>query len=583
MHGLALAVHGPAVGHALLKRRAPAQSAHGHQQRGLEPAAILVQPLQIHSGGPEALIPLHGGKVGGAGVEPPVQRILLLVKALGGPAVGAGKPGGQQLRRVLGKPGVGAFLFKNSGNGLDGFLRGNRLSAVLAVYHRDGQAPFALAGDAPVVALPHHGLDALQTPLGDPAHLLAGRKCLFLKGVHRAEPLGGGPENDGSLAAPAVRIAVHDVLPGKEGAALLHVRQNHGVGFLGLHPGVLSGIICVAALIVYGHHHVHAIPAAGFIVVRAKAGSGVDAAGAGVHGDIVRQQQAAGFVKEGMLRQHIFKERAGMRLHDLVFFKAAQLHDLLRQRLCHNINLAARGLCQRIALLGVQRDGKVSRQGPDGGGPDNEKQLAGVKLAQLPAVIRHGELHVHGGTGIVLILNLRLGQRRLVVGAPVHRLKALIDVALFIHLAKDPHLVGLKLRGHGLIGVLPVANDAHALKSLALHVHIPVRKLMAGGAELRHAHGLAVQLVLLDDGGLDGHAVVIPAGDIGGVIAPHGVGPGDKVLDGLIQGVAHMQVAVGKRRAVVEVKQGLSLVLFQKLVVEVHILPALEHLRLPLG
>ena len=108
-------------------------------------------------------------------------------------------------------------------------------------------------------------------------------------------------------------------------------------------------------------------------------------------------------------------------------------------------------------------------------------------------------------------------------------------------------------------------------------------KVMAGGAEVRNAHSLVVQLVLLDDGGLDGHTVVVPAGDIGGVVAPHGVGTGDEVLDGLVQGMAHVQRAVGERRAVVEVEEGLALILLEQLVVHVLLLPPGQHFRLPLG
>ena len=52
---------------------------------------------------------------------------------------------------------------------------------------------------------------------------------------------------------------------------------------------------------------------------------------------------------------------------------------------------------------------------------------------------------------------------------------------------------------------------------------------------------------------------------------------------GGVQGVAHVEAAVGERRAVVKGEAGLALILLQQLVVEVHVLPALEHLRLPLG
>ena len=131
--------------------------------------------------------------------------------------------------------------------------------------------------------------------------------------------------------------------------------------------------------------------------------------------------------------------------------------------------------------------------------------------------------------------------------------------------------------------MVPITHHAHALEALPLDIDIVVGKLMAGRAELRHAHGLAVELVLLDDGALDGHTVVVPAGDIGGVVAPHGVAAGNEVLDGLVQGMTHVQGAVGEGRAVVEGEQGLALVLLQQLVVKVQLLPVAQHLRLPLG
>ena len=231
----------------------------------------------------------------------------------------------------------------------------------------------------------------------------------------------------------------------------------------------------------------------------------------------------------------------------------------------------------------MQGDGQVAGQRPHGGGPDHEEQLAVIQIAHLAQIVVHGELDIDGGAGIVLILDLRLGQSRLVVGAPVHGLQTLVDVAVLIHLAEHTDLLRLEAGIHGLVGMLPVAHDAHALEALPLHVDIVVGELMAGGAEVRHAHGLVVQLVLLDDGGLDGHAVVIPAGDIGGVVAPHGVHTGDEVLQGLVQGVAHVQRAVGERRAVMEGEQGLALVLLQQLVIEVDLLPVLQHVRLALG
>ena len=374
-----------------------------------------------------------------------------------------------------------------------------------------------------------------------------------------------------------------DVLAGEEGAALLHVGQDDGIGLLGLHAGVLARIVGVAAPVVHGHHHLHAVAAAGLIVVGTEAGGRVDAAGTGVHGDVVGQQQAGGLVQEGVLGQHVLEEGAGVSLGDLPGVKAAHLHDLFHQGLGHDVDFAVGGLHQGVALVGVQSNGQVAGQSPDGGGPDDEVELAVVVGGQLALVVLHLELHVHGGTGIVLVLDLGLGQGGLVVGTPVHGLEALVDVALLVHGAKDLHLLGLKAGVHGLVGVLPVGQHADALEALHLDVDVLLGVVVAGGAELGDAHLLAVELLLLDDGALDGHAVVIPAGDVGGVVATHGVHTGDEVLQGLVQGVAHVQVAVGEGRAVVEGEEGLALVLLQHLVVQVHVVPALEHVGLPLG
>ena len=374
-----------------------------------------------------------------------------------------------------------------------------------------------------------------------------------------------------------------DVLRGEEHSAFLHVLKNHGVRFVGGHAGVFPGVVRVPALVVHGDHHVHAIALAGLVVVRAEARGGVDAAGAGIHGDVIRQHQAGSLRQEGVVRQHILEEAAGVSLHNLPGVKAPQAHDLLRQGLRHDIVLAARRLHNGVALGGVEGDGQVPRQGPDGGGPNDEEQLALVKGPQLPLVVVHGELHVDGGNGVLLVLDFRLRQGGFVVGAPVHGLEALVDIALFIHLPEDLHLLGLEAGVHGEVGVVPVADNADALKRVPLNVHIAGGEVMAGGTEVGNGHGLVVELILFDDVGFDGHSVVVPAGDIGGVIAPHGVGPGDDVLNGLIHGGAHVDGPVGERGAVVEVEEGLALVLFEELMVEVLRLPALEHLRLPLG
>ena len=131
--------------------------------------------------------------------------------------------------------------------------------------------------------------------------------------------------------------------------------------------------------------------------------------------------------------------------------------------------------------------------------------------------------------------------------------------------------------------MLPVGDNAEALEALHLNTDVLLGVGLAGGAEVGDAHRLVVELLLLDDGALDGHTVVVPAGDVGGVVATHRIASGDKVLDGLIKCVSHVDVAVTERRSVVQVKQGLALVFLEHFVVDVKLLPVGEHLRLTLG
>ena len=465
----------------------------------------------------------------------------------------------------------------------DGFGGADGLAAVLAVEYGDGQTPTALPGDTPVSPLLNHANHPLLAPGGQPLKTLAGLHSFILEGLHGAEPLGSGPEDDGVLAPPAVGIGVDNLLGSEEHTAFLHIRQNDGVGFVGFQALILTGVVGVPALVVHRHHQIHTVAHTGLVVVSAEAGGGVNTAGTGVHGDILGVHQTGGLGQERMVCQHILKEAAGVGGQHLIILKAANLHHLVHQGLCHDVGLAVFCLHQHIGVPGMEADAHIAGQGPDGGGPDDEEGLGQIKLGQLSQIVCYGELHIHRGAGVVLVLNFCLSQSGLVLGAPVHRLEALVDVALLIHGAENLHFLRLKVLVHGAVGMLPVADDAQPAKTGHLPLDVVFCKLLTGGAELRHRHGLPVQLVLLDDGRLNGHTVVVPAGDIGGVEAHHGMAADDKVLQGLVQGVTHVDVAVGEGRAVVENEGGQILVLFQHLRIKTFLIPPLQHTRLPVG
>ena len=93
--------------------------------------------------------------------------------------------------------------------------------------------------------------------------------------------------------------------------------------------------------------------------------------------------------------------------------------------------------------------------------------------------------------------------------------------------------------------------------------------------------------LLITDGGqslqLDGQAVGIKTGHIGSLIALHVLFADDDILDDLVQGGAHVDVAVCIRRAVVQDKLGLAVVVLDQVVVQVVLLPILQHGGLLLG
>ena len=566
VHGTAFAVHGPSVSDALFKRSAFSQCADCCQQGRLEPSTVLIQTLEIYGGRPEALVMLHGSKVGGAGIEPSVQSIFFFGEVLAA-AVRANKAFGKDLVCLVEIPCIGTFFGKQCGNGIPGLVGDDRFAAVFAVKYRNGEAPFSLTGDAPVHTLVDHGFHAVLAPFGNPADLVTCIDGVAAEGVHGAEPLRSGTEDDLAVTAPAVRIAVENLLRCEQRAVFSHVFQDDGVGLRSSEPCVFAGIFGVSALIIHRDDHLGVIAAAGLEVLCTKAGSGVNTSGTGIHGDIVCQHDKRGLRQERMICQHVLKEAAGMTIDHFVLGKAALFHDGFHQSFGHDVDLAVAGFHQNVVIVGVQRDAEVAGKRPDRGGPDHEVDFRQIDVGKLAQIIVDGELYEYRGTGIVFILDLCFCQCSLVVGAPVNRLEALVDIALLVHLTEDLDFFCFELRIHGLVGMLPVANDADAFEAVHLNIDVMLGKVMTGVAELRGAHGFPVQLVLLNDCRFNGHAVVVPSGDIRSVVSAHGIGAGDEILDGFVQSMSHVRCAVGERRAVMQVEQRFALVLLEHFII----------------
>ena len=168
--GAALFVEGPAGGGDHLVGRLVAHG-DGGEQGGVEPAAVLVAAFGVEvGGGVEFGFDVEDGVPACAGLEPDVEDVHLFAEL--GVAAGAGGACGEEGGGVVGVPGVGAFFVEEVD---DAFVDGvvvEGLVALVAEEDGDGDAPDALAGDAPVGTGGDHVGDALFAPGGVPDDLL---------------------------------------------------------------------------------------------------------------------------------------------------------------------------------------------------------------------------------------------------------------------------------------------------------------------------------------------------------------------------------------------------------------------------
>ena len=193
------------------------------------------------------------------------------------------------------------------------------------------------------------------------------------------------------------------------------------------------------------------------------------------------------------------------------------------------------------------------------------------------------ERDVDLGRDHVLIFDLGLGQRGLFDRGPHHRLGAAIELAALGELQQfaDDRRLGVEL--HRQIRVGPVAHHPQPRELLALHRDPFLGIGAAFGAELRDRHVVLVQLlgaIRLLDLPLDRQAVAVPAGHIGRVLAQQGLAADDDVLQHLVHGVAHVDVAVGVGRAVVQDPALAPLTLLAQPVVHAQLVPARQDRRL---
>ena len=568
--------------HAFIGRRVTDRGAG--QQRGLEPAAVLVGAFQVEVGGHRQLVALLEHRiVGDAGVEPDVEDVGDLGVAL--------RVVAEQLLGVQVEPGVDAVLLHPFGHFLDQ-TRGVRVRLGGGAVHEQGDrhAPGALPGDTPVRAVAQHAFDARLAPLRQPLHLVhlgagLGQQAAL---AHGNEPLGGAAENDRRLVAPAVRVAVGDGLQRHQGAALFQGVDHRLVGLAHVQAADHRQVLPEQAVVLHRAVHFQAVLLADDKVVFTVARRGMHAAGTGVGGDVVTKNHRHLAVQERVPQGEVFQGRALERRGPLGAGEREALADGVRQifghHQCHGgaVLLTAE---QHIIQLRMHRHRPVGGQRPGRGGPDHQGRGCGLDTGAAVEIRRvgDGERHVDGRRLLVLVFHFRFRQGGGAVQAPVHRLEALGQVTTGGDLAERADDVRLGVVVHGQVGVIPVAEHAQPLKVAGLAFHLlggELPALLAEGGGVHLVAGLAHLLLHLQ---LDGQPVAVPARHVGGIVAVQGARLDDDVLEDLVHRVADMNVAVGVRGAIVKDELGTSGGRFANPAVQIALLPLVQTLGFALG
>ena len=598
-HGAAVFIQSPSIRRHRAIRRNAVQPDRAEQRR-VEPSAVLVAALKIHIGGlPLAVDAGQHARLRGATLKPHVNDVHLLAE-LRATAVGALASRRENLRRAVCVPGIRALAGKQLLHGAVRFLGLMQLVALRAEEDRNRHAPQTLTADAPVRSRGHHVGNALFAPRRIPLHAGDGLQSLRAQSAfaqlafHADEPLLRGAEDYRLVAAPAVRIAVLNVLAPHQHAASLQQSDDRLVGHADLQALVLRQPVVQHARLVHVAGGVQPVLHASVEVIRAVRRSGVHRARARVHGHVVGHHAKHIALQKRMRKHHAFHLRAhkashhiGLRCRSILLPAALQvaLLDRLRgQFVGHNVN-AAIAVQRHILRARIKRHGQRCRQRPRRRRPDDCAHL--VRVGRQLRSNRRGValqlvFHIHRRRDVVLVLHFGFGQRRAVVDAPPHRLQALVHHPFFQEGIEVLDDLGLVPRRHRRVGVREISKHSQPLELIALRLH-PLRGILAAGlANLKRVHLELFAAQLLVHLVFNRQAVAVPARHVRRIEASHRLRLHDEVLQTLVQRVAKMNRPVGVRRSVVQHPSRRALTRLSHQLINANLLPVLQHTGLVL-
>ena len=235
------------------------------EQRRVEPATVLVMAFEVkvsRPGGLRRMAVAQHVVMRGAGVKPDVQDVGAL-EVVG--CVSADDGFGRGLA-----PGLDAAGLHHGGS-LVHDLHGARVQLAGGGVNKEGQwhAPVTLAADAPVGPAGDHVTQAGLAVLWVKLRFVDGLKCQLAQalagfvfgenafvalglGVHADEPLRCCAVNHRRLVAPAVRVAVGDVVRCKQAAVLAQFVNHQRCGFPDVQAAKKRQLVHIAAVSLHG-------------------------------------------------------------------------------------------------------------------------------------------------------------------------------------------------------------------------------------------------------------------------------------------------------------------------------------------
>ena len=391
-----------------------------------------------------------------------------------------------------------------------------------------------------------------------------------------------------------MRIAVHERIRMEQVPGRPQVIDDFVVRLPDVHPAQPIGHGIVVAP-VCAHRAVDIQPLAhgGELVLGAVAGRGVDQTRAIFKRHVISMHDGAGAIAERMAIAQADQRRPLHFGEDFNQVALGLLGDPVH-KVSRDHREAAIDLHQSVSEPLVDGDGQVGRERPRRGGPDHQRRRLikfHAERSRDGLAIGCLEIHIDRQILLVVVLQLRLGERGLVLDRPVHRFERAADQPLLDEVGKNFEHRLLVCRVHREIRVVKVRQGHHALHlgGLDLLVLLGVPGtcppnnhpaiIFAKGVKLRH---LARLDEVQHDPVLDRQSVTVPAGDEATSLPGHQPAANDEILEHSIEHGPDVQRAAGVGRAVMENERLGLLTGRNHFLVQRHPLPPGQRLRLGL-